>query len=284
MTKREELMYRIMGELYSSGAPIVFKGALVTRMILGEAGYDRVVRETKDLDANWTGDRISMETLREAIEGSVQRVDGDYEVAIKREYSEGQSAGFLVRDRRSGENVFGIDMDVKRTGHYRKYIMGEVAFNGVTVDQIICDKICALSGERAIRRIKDMVDIYALSNCVSVMSGDVIDAAEGSGRTMGGFGFFLAEKAKIRHAYDALRNVRGKPDFETVYGHVSRFIKPFLRGDREAEWDPMKQHWIQAGHPRQERPSLSEKLKRLKKTAHEVNEHCGSNQEYQPPL
>ena len=42
MTDKERFMYQIMGEISKANAPIVFKGALVTKLILAENGYTAV--------------------------------------------------------------------------------------------------------------------------------------------------------------------------------------------------------------------------------------------------
>ena len=38
-----------------SDIPIVFKGGLITKLILNESGLSSVQRTTKDIDANWIG-------------------------------------------------------------------------------------------------------------------------------------------------------------------------------------------------------------------------------------
>ncbi len=46
-------MYRIMNAIYDSGIPVDFKGAMVLKACLAEAGYTEAVRHTMDIDANW---------------------------------------------------------------------------------------------------------------------------------------------------------------------------------------------------------------------------------------
>ena len=52
MTDRERDLYRIVAALSLSNVPIVFKGALVTNLVLAEHEYEDVSRGTKDIDAN----------------------------------------------------------------------------------------------------------------------------------------------------------------------------------------------------------------------------------------
>ena len=40
MREKEQLMYQIIGMLSNINAPIVFKGALITKLILKENGYN----------------------------------------------------------------------------------------------------------------------------------------------------------------------------------------------------------------------------------------------------
>ena len=55
MTDKETTMYQILGQICQADAPIVFKGALVTKLILSEHGYTALERQTRDIDANWIG-------------------------------------------------------------------------------------------------------------------------------------------------------------------------------------------------------------------------------------
>ena len=53
ITVEEKLMYDVMKALYDSGIPINFKGSLVLKAFLIEAGYSEETRHTVDIDANW---------------------------------------------------------------------------------------------------------------------------------------------------------------------------------------------------------------------------------------
>jgi hypothetical protein len=63
VTDRERLMYRVMGKIYESDAPIVFKGAMVVRKILQDGGIASIDRPTKDIDSHWIGSPPSMGVL-----------------------------------------------------------------------------------------------------------------------------------------------------------------------------------------------------------------------------
>ena len=53
ITVEEKLMYAVMKAIYSSGIPINFKGSMVLKACLLEAGYAEETRHTVDVDANW---------------------------------------------------------------------------------------------------------------------------------------------------------------------------------------------------------------------------------------
>lgn len=67
MTEQEKLMYDILTRISSTDAPIVFKGALITKLILEENQYHDVQRATMDIDGNWIDTPPSMENLSQAI-------------------------------------------------------------------------------------------------------------------------------------------------------------------------------------------------------------------------
>ena len=56
ITVEEKLMYKVMKAIYDSGIPISFKGSMVLKACLLEAGYSDDTRHTVDIDANWNSD------------------------------------------------------------------------------------------------------------------------------------------------------------------------------------------------------------------------------------
>ena len=48
MTEQEKLMYEILGQITTSDIPIVFKGGLITKLILNESGLSSVLAIYKD--------------------------------------------------------------------------------------------------------------------------------------------------------------------------------------------------------------------------------------------
>ena len=53
LTDSEKLMYDVMGAIANSNVPVIYKGAMVTKLILREHDFDDFVRETQDIDASW---------------------------------------------------------------------------------------------------------------------------------------------------------------------------------------------------------------------------------------
>ena len=79
-------------------------------------------------------------------------------------YGVGRSAGFELNDKNTGELLFTMDVDVNRPAVPTKiYEVEGVKFRGVTSSQILADKISVVSTNKVFRRIKDVVDIYYLS-------------------------------------------------------------------------------------------------------------------------
>ena len=53
ITAEEKIMYEVMKAIYDRGIPVSFKGSMVLKAFLFEAGYDDDTRHTVDIDANW---------------------------------------------------------------------------------------------------------------------------------------------------------------------------------------------------------------------------------------
>ena len=44
-------MYEILAAISNTEVPIIFKGALITKLVLKEQGFDQIERMTRDIDA-----------------------------------------------------------------------------------------------------------------------------------------------------------------------------------------------------------------------------------------
>jgi len=177
LSDKENLMYRIMGAVANSGVPLVYKGAMVTKLLLLEHKFNEFSRETQDIDASWAGNRLpTMENLTSALNGALAPLA--MKAVVKREYGEKKSAGFNLVYENSGELAVSVDIDMRSEKGSRTYHYGDVTFLGVTVNHILSDKIYVLSTEKAYRRVKDAVDVYALSHCVKVQTRSIFDICQ----------------------------------------------------------------------------------------------------------
>lgn len=253
MNELEKRLYKIMDKVGQEGLPIVFKGAMITNLVLRSKGYKEIIRSTSDIDANWVGkNKPSMEYLEKIINDIIKKVDPELKVKAWREYGDNQSAGFKVISENDDTFITSIDLDIKHVPEIQKYWYGDMRFQGVTVNQIMCDKLSVLSGEQLFRRVKDMVDIYALSQCVKIKTQDIYKIADSTNRKISSFEKFLSENDKLEHAYQRLTITVGKPEFNQIYNYLKKFIIPFKNGCKEnmvwscksVEWKNIKEHEI----------------------------------------
>ena len=131
MTDNERLMYQILGNFSDVDAPIVFKGALITKLVLAEGGYTLLERPTKDIDANWIGTPPSMADLENAVNQSLKSFDGKLYAQAVREYGDKKSAGIAIIDVETGDNVIVMDISIKPVIGSRIYHYGEAEIRGV---------------------------------------------------------------------------------------------------------------------------------------------------------
>lgn len=115
ITAEERLMYQVMKAIYDSGIPVSFKGSMVLKACLLEAGYADETRHTVDIDGKWNSDTTpSGDQMVESLQEAIRKQGIDLEVSIYRMYGEGRSAGFELGDRDTGEVLFSMDIDVNR--------------------------------------------------------------------------------------------------------------------------------------------------------------------------
>ena len=239
ITQEEQLMYRVMKAVYDSGIPVSFKGSMVLKACLVEAGYSEETRHTVDIDANWISDApTTEEQMIVSIQKAIDANDIDLDVSLYRMYGEGRSAGFELKERSTGEILFTMDMDVNRPVPPTKiYEIDGLRFCGVSPIQIIADKISVVSTDKVFRRIKDVVDLYYLSRVFRYDKKDVLLTLKNSGRTLDRFQGFLNRTDELRHSYEKFRfdvDV-SKPTYDEVYQSVRSYIKPFLPKERNRD-------------------------------------------------
>ena len=71
ISAEEKMMDHVMKAIYESGIPISFKGSMVLKACLMEAGYTDDTRHTVDIDDNWNSDETpSAEQMVTSLEKS----------------------------------------------------------------------------------------------------------------------------------------------------------------------------------------------------------------------
>ena len=232
ISAEEKLMYDVMKAIYDSQIPISFKGSMVLRACLLEAGYTEETRHTVDIDANWHSDIApSAEQMIESLQKAIMDHDINLNVGLYRMYGKGRSAGFELSDTSSGDVIFTMDIDVGRPVSKTKiYEINGVSFCGVMPSQMIADKISVISTNKVFRRIKDVVDLYYISNVFAFDRAEILEILECNSRMLGSFDDFLYGQDDLRHSYEKFRfsgNVH-KPSFDEIYASVKTFIKDIL--------------------------------------------------------
>lgn len=232
LTAEEKLMYAVMKAIYDSGIPVNFKGSMVLKACLMEAGYMDETRHTVDIDANWFSETPPTGSqMVESLERAIQKSGLDLKVNLYRMYAEGRSAGFELTTRDTEEVLFTMDMDVNRpVPPTRIYEVGGVRFCGVSPTQMIADKLSAISTDKVFRRIKDVVDLYYISKVFPFDRKEIELALQNCGRTLDTFHGFLHRQQELAHSYEKFRftGTVEKLPFEELYGAVRAYIQDVL--------------------------------------------------------
>ncbi len=232
ITAEEKLMYQVMKAIYESGIPIDFKGSMVLKACLLEAGYNEEIRHTVDIDANWYSDNYpTVEQMTASLQKALDRNEIQLKVSLYRMYGEKRSAGFELLDSSTGEMLFSMDIDVNRpAASTRIYEIDDFHFRGVSPSQMIADKISAISTDKIFYRVKDIIDLYYLSKAFELKYAEITEILGKSDRVLGTFDGFLNRQDDLKHAYDKFRLTGdvNKPQFREVYSDVRDYIKDFF--------------------------------------------------------
>ena len=215
-----DTLYQIINNMQKLNIPIAVKGGLLLKASLQEHQSD-IDRKTTDIDGNWLKQTPDMEEMRKNLEKAVQMSYPDYQVITRRPYGEKQSAGFhIVKDNIT---LTHIDIDVNKITPTRLYMINGIKFQGIPMEQVLCDKIAVLSSQQLMRRTKDLLDVYAITQNIPYDKQTVIELL--SNRKLGDFSTLYTQKYNIEHAYEKLRGVTNKPEFQQVYNSVTNYCK-----------------------------------------------------------
>lgn len=232
ITAEEKMMYDVMKAIYESGIPVNFKGSMVLKACLIEAGYTEDTRHTVDIDGNWNSDTPpSADQMVDSLQRAIDKSEIELKVSIYRMYGEGRSAGFNLTDKATDEILFTMDVDVNRPMPPTKiYEIQGIRFCGVSPIQMIADKTAVVSTDKVFRRIKDVVDLYYLSSVFAFDCKAVNQALINSKRQLGDFNGFLNRTDDLKHSYEKFRFAGGvnKPPFEKVYHAVKTFLAEII--------------------------------------------------------
>lgn len=272
MTDHEKLMYQVLGKISELDAPIVFKGALITKLILTENGYSGLERATRDIDANWIDQPPAMSKLVGIINQSLEAFGGKLHAEAIREYGEKKSAGVAVIETATGDRIIAMDISMKPVTGSMVYHYGELGIRGVLVNEILADKLTVMSKRLIFRRVKDIVDVYALAHCVNVSTPDIYEIfRKDPKREVGAFDEFYNRRADLEHAYGKLAGIECKPSFDEVYSYLCGFVQPFARKDMSPKkWVNSKRNWEDFAVSK---PSISEDLNAAQQMVDEYKAH-----------
>ena len=245
MTDREKQMYDFIGRLSKTKSPLVFKGGLITKLILDEGNYNSIQRNTVDIDANWIDTPPTMKELTEIISNALGELNDTFTVVPFREYNEKKSAGISFIDKRTNQKSFSIDIEMSPVNDTRTYYYGNMCISGIVPQEVITDKICAISTDKVYKhRFKDFIDTFALSHCVEIGTEEFLYRMEQRNKLLGNFDGLLNHKSDMIHAYDKMKRLNVRPDFDMMYNDVCDFIRPFMDIHMmNARWNCQSREW-----------------------------------------
>ena len=147
LSAQEKRMYEVMGAIANSDVPVIYKGALITKLILQENQFDDFVRETRDIDASWAGaNPPPMELLTDMLNRALAGLN--LKAVAVREHGEKMSASYDIFDMSDDELSMTIDIDMRSAVDSRTYQFGNVTFQGVTPDNALSDNNGGVRVER----------------------------------------------------------------------------------------------------------------------------------------
>lgn len=236
----EDVLYQIIGVLSQEDLPLVFKGALVLKAACPTSA---ISRSTSDIDCDWIGDPPSTDDLEKEFNKIMSTNLPEISFVKTRDYIVGKkSAGFDIL--KNGLPISKIDLSISTSSPSRLYSYAEIEFVGYDLINIVADKTSVLSSNKIFRRTKDFVDMYMILVSNNINKSAVLDVINTKNRQLGNFDDFHNRIQDLAHAYELLKGVINKPDFDTVYHVLTEYVNGFSNSESDLIWDKSQLKWI----------------------------------------
>lgn len=227
MIQTEEIiLYEILKCLAQSDLPIIFKGALLTKLLVKDSKYN-IERMTYDIDADWNGDLLTLEQLELKLNNIITSKLNNIKLKSFRNYGEGKSAGFDILQNE--KKIASFDLDMRKNKYYKLYEIDGINFYGSSIDKIYSDKIYVLSTNLIFRRTKDLIDLLLLTSVSDINVDEVNRISNEKNKPIDCFDALYNRKDEIEHAYNLLNRVKNKPPFEDIYSCCINISKLFIK-------------------------------------------------------
>lgn len=227
MIQTEEIiLYEILKCLAQSDLSIIFKGALLTKLLVKDSKYN-IERMTYDIDADWNGDLLTLEQLELKLNNIITSKLNNIKLKSFRNYGEGKSAGFDILQNE--KKIASFDLDMRKNKYYKLYEIDGINFYGSSIDKIYSDKIYVLSTNLIFRRTKDLIDLLLLTSVSDINVDEVNRISNEKNKPIDCFDALYNRKDEIKHAYNLLNRVKNKPPFEDIYSCCINISKLFIK-------------------------------------------------------
>ena len=220
----ESFLYKFIIELSNLNAPIVFKGGLVLKSILQKNNKEmKINRQTIDIDGNWTSE-YNREKICDIVNQALKNINKNYKVVLVREPNTKTSLGLKIVNEYN-EIITKIDLDIKDNPFYIIFNINNTNIKYSSIEKIAADKLYVLSGNHLFRRTKDILDLYLIISTMKVDIKKVKEILKYDSHKLGTFSQFKKDKTELKKAYENLKGVENKPDFEFVYDTILEFLR-----------------------------------------------------------
>jgi predicted nucleotidyltransferase component of viral defense system len=240
-------LLQVVKVLFASGGPFILLGGVALKLYLDNICYQDVVRFTVDIDVNITDASLTSFSLLEIINRCLLNIDNRLIAKIRHAKPDGRAVEVVVYNDYSKHIFLRLDISYSPVLTLTEYILDNCAIKAVMPIEILADKLTVLSTRSIMRRSKDLIDIFVLSNCLQLNFSEILYFITNKNINMGRFDEFLSNYETLEEHYCQLHNVVGKPDFQVMYDRIGKFISPFFSDVSDPEkmvWIPGHNEWV----------------------------------------
>lgn len=226
----------------------VLKGGTALLSMLRENNQDTYLRATQDIDLHVCSSDVWVQ-FKNNILGILNSNEYGISFSVISFKNRSLTSDSILLQASYQGNTYKlkIDMNVSPFNSISVCFLSTTGMNAYDCETMLADKISAVCSEKIFRRVKDVYDIYVLSQVGTYSYANIVNHIRAKRPEFFNNRVWMFHPQyydALNHAYDKYKGIYNKPDFKVIFEICSCFVSPFVcyNVSRDLFWNGVR--WV----------------------------------------